>query len=207
MKNTDRGFKLETLSSPMAMWMRMHLATRLIGPLTRLPQSRRIIFRMMSQTWISYRGSPAVANTRAAGGLRPGDRAPHAPLVTTSGGILNATHRNGYHLLVFGGLSPTGDLGVIGTDLADRYLSPVCIHVIPRCETAAHEIYAAHRTRLVLVRPDGHIASVSEPDGPSDIVPLITHLDGILLPRHPPADSPSRESAPAPGGARRRSTG
>jgi 2-polyprenyl-6-methoxyphenol hydroxylase-like FAD-dependent oxidoreductase len=209
MRNTDRGFKLETASNPTAMWLRMHLATRLIGPLTRLPQVRRIIFRMMSQTWINYHGSPAVANTRAAGGLRPGDRAPHAPLIATSGGILNVTHHNCYHLLVFEGLSPTGglgDLNAIGTEVADRYLSSVCVHVIPRCETAAHEIYAARRTRLVLVRPDGHIASISELDGPSDIVPLITHLDGILLPRHPPADSLSRESARAQGGARRRST-
>jgi 2-polyprenyl-6-methoxyphenol hydroxylase-like FAD-dependent oxidoreductase len=183
-RNTDRGFKLETASNPVAMWMRMHLTRRLVGPLSRLPQVRRIIFRMMSQTWITYRGSPAVASTPAAGGLRPGDRAPHAPLITTSGGILDVMQYNGYYLLVFEGLSPTGclgDLGAIGTDLSDRYLSPVCVHVIPQSETAAHQIYAAHRTRLVLIRPDGHIASISDPDGPSDIVPLITHLDGILV--------------------------
>lgn len=196
-RNTDRGFKLETLSSPVAMWMRMHLATRLIGPLTRLPQVRRLIFRMMSQTWIGYRGSPAVASTRAAGGgLRPGDRAPHAPLVATPGGILTVTYHDGYHLLVFEGLSLTGglgDLGAIGTDLRDRYLSLVSVHVIARCETAAHKIYAAHHTRLVLIRPDGHIASVSEPDRPSDIVPLITHLDGILLLR-PHAPEPNAVS-------------
>ncbi|MGH3899639.1 MAG: FAD-dependent monooxygenase [Pseudonocardiaceae bacterium] len=202
-RNTDRGFKLETISSPVAMWMRMHLVKKLIRPLTRLPQVRRIVFRTFSQTWIAYRNSPAVASTRAIGGLRPGDRAPHAPLVATSGSILNVTHHNGYHLLVFEGLSPTeglGDLDAIGADLPDRYLSPVYVHVIPRCETVAHEMYAAHRTCLVLVRPDGHIASVNEPDGLSDIVPLITHLDGILrrrprapestaLSRHTPIDS------------------
>ncbi|MGH3995988.1 MAG: FAD-dependent monooxygenase [Pseudonocardiaceae bacterium] len=185
MRNTDWGFKLETASNPVAMWMRMHLTKRMIGPLTRLPQVRRIIFRLLSQTWISYRGSPAVASIPAAGGLRPGDRAPYAPLVATSGNILNVMHQHGYHLLVFEGFSRTGglDLGAIGIDLADRYLSPVHVHVIPRCETVAHEIYAARRTRLVLVRPDGHIASISEPNGSNDIVPLITHLDGILLPR------------------------
>jgi 2-polyprenyl-6-methoxyphenol hydroxylase-like FAD-dependent oxidoreductase len=196
MRNTDRGFKLETASSPVAMWVRMHLTTKLIGLLTRLPQVRRIIFRMMSQTWIGYRSSPAVANTRAAGGPRPGDRAPHAPLGAAPGGILAVTHHNGYHLLVFEGLSLTGglgDLGAIGADLQDRYLSLVCVHVIARCETAAHKTYAAHRTRLVLVRPDGHIASVSEPDSPSDIVSLITHLDGILLLR-PHAPEPNTVS-------------
>ncbi len=187
MRNTDRGFKLETASNPVAMWMRMHLTKRMIGPLTRLPQVRRIIFRLLSQTWINYRGSPAVGSIWVTGGLRPGDRAPHAPLVATSGNILNVMHQNGYHLLVFEGFSRTGDLdgdlGAISTELADRYLSPVRVHVIPQCETAAHEMYAAHRTRLVLIRPDGHIASISEPNGPSDVVALITHLDGILLPR------------------------
>jgi 2-polyprenyl-6-methoxyphenol hydroxylase-like FAD-dependent oxidoreductase len=187
MRNTDRGFKLETASNPVAMWMRMHLATKLIGPLTRLSQVRRIVFRMMSQTWINYRGSPVVATMRVAGDLRPGDRAPHAPLAaTTSGGILDVTHHNGYHLLVFEGLSPTGglgDLGAIGATVSARYLSPVCVHIIPRCETAAHKAYAAYRTRVVLVRPDGHIASISEPERPSDNAALITHLDGILLSR------------------------
>lgn len=196
MRNTDRGFKLETVSNPVAMWMRMHLVTQLIGLLTRLPQIRRIVFRTMSQTWIHYRGSPVVANKRVAGGLRPGDRAPHAPLATTSGGILHVTHHNGYQLLVFEGLSPTeglGNLGTIDATVSGRYLSPVCVHVIPQWETAAHKVYAAHRTRVVLVRPDGHIASISEPDGPSDIVPLMTHLDGILLPRwHAPEPTASR---------------
>ncbi|MGH7260829.1 MAG: hypothetical protein ACREI9_09130, partial [Nitrospiraceae bacterium] len=126
-----------------------------------------------------------------------GDRAPHAPLVATSGGILDVTHHNGYHLLVFEGLSPTEGLGAVGAEVADRYLSPVCVHVIARCETAAHKMYAAHRTRLVLIRPDGHIASVSEPDRPSDIVPLMTHLDGILLPR-PQAPEPTVVSRHAP---------
>lgn len=198
MRNTDRGFKLETVSSPVAMWMRMQLVTRLIGPLTRRPQVRRVIFRMLSQTWICYRSSPVVARTRVAGGLRPGDRAPHAPLITTSGGILNMTRQNGYQLLVFEGLDPTknlGDLGTIGAELSDRYLSPVCVHVIPRSETAAHKIYAAHRTRLVLVRPDGHIASINEPNGPSDIVPLITHLDGILIPSLAGGCAPYREQS------------
>ncbi|MGH3692942.1 MAG: FAD-dependent monooxygenase [Pseudonocardiaceae bacterium] len=186
MRNADRGFKLETTSNPVAMWIRTHLAKRLVGPLTGLPQVRRIVFRMMSQTWIGYRGSPAVATTRAAGGLHPGDRAPHVSLVATSASILDVMRQHGYHLLVFEGLSPTGglgDLAVIGAELPDRYLSPVYVHVIPRSEMAAHKTYAAYRTRLVLVRPDGHIAAVSEPNRPTGIVPLITHLDGILFPR------------------------
>jgi 2-polyprenyl-6-methoxyphenol hydroxylase-like FAD-dependent oxidoreductase len=192
MRNVDRGFNLETTSSPVVMWIRRHLIKRLIGPLTELPPVRRIIFRMMSQTWIGYRGSPAVARTRASGGLHPGDRAPHVPLAATSGSILNIMHQNGYHLLIFEGLSPTGglgDLAVIGAELPNRYLSPVCVHVILRSEMAAHETYAAYRTRLVLVRPDGHIAAVSEPNEPTDIVPLTTHLDGILLPRPHAPDS------------------
>jgi 2-polyprenyl-6-methoxyphenol hydroxylase-like FAD-dependent oxidoreductase len=196
MRNTARAFKLETASNPVAIWMRMHLTKRLIGPLTRLPQVRRIFFRTLSQTWINYRGSPAVASTRAVGDLRPGDRAPHAPLNAPSGGILDITHQNGYHLLIFEGLSPTGglgDLGSIGTDLSDRYLSPVCVHVIPRRERAVHELYAAHRTRSVLIRPDGHIASISEPN---DIIPVITHLDGILLPRpHTPEPTAASRDA------------
>ncbi|GAA5161225.1 FAD-dependent monooxygenase [Pseudonocardia eucalypti] len=186
MHNTDRGFKLELGGNAAVMWIRMRLLRRLVRPLTRLPLVRKIVFRILSQTWISYRGSPAVAAGPATGSLRAGDRAPHTALATTSGSILDVLRQSGYQLLMFEGISPTaslGELGRIGAELPERYLSPVRVHVIPRAETAAHETYGAHHTRVVLVRPDGHIALIGEPRGPRDIEPLITHLDGILLTR------------------------
>lgn len=186
MKNTDRGFKLETVSTPVAMWMRMHIATRMISTLTRLPPVRRILFRMLSQTWIAYPRSAAVAGVPAAGGLAPGDRAPYAPLASAPGGILGITHRTGYQLLLFEGFTsnrPLGNLDAISTDLANRYLSPVEIHIIPRHEKVAHEVYCAHHPRFVLIRPDGHIAAIGQPGIPSDIILFISHLDGILIRR------------------------
>jgi 2-polyprenyl-6-methoxyphenol hydroxylase-like FAD-dependent oxidoreductase len=186
MRNTDRGFKLETAGSPVAMWMRMHLATRLISPLTRLPQVRRILFRMMSQTWISYRRSAAVADHNGAGGLHPGDRAPYAPLATAPSGVLSTTGGDGYRLLLFEGLIPTrslGDLDTFSSELSGRYLSPVLIRIIPQREKAAQEAYQAHRTCLVLIRPDGHIAAISQPDTRGDVALFITHLDSILIRR------------------------
>ncbi|WP_059008289.1 FAD-dependent monooxygenase [Streptomyces specialis] len=161
-RNTDRGFRLETTAHPVAVWLRSHVAVRLIAVASRWPPVRRTVFRTLSQTWIGYRGSPAVARGRGRGVLRPGDRAPHAPLAATGGGLLDVLRPGGPHLLAFEGLRPSAaarqDAAALGAALAGRYAAAVPVHVVPRSERAAHEAYGARRARLVLLRPDGHVA-------------------------------------------------
>lgn len=83
----DRGFALETMRHPIAAWVRLHVATRLVGPLTRLEAVRAAIFRLFSQTWISYRRSPAVAGESSGNrGPRPGDRAAYGHFEFTKDG-------------------------------------------------------------------------------------------------------------------------
>ena len=60
LNGADRGFALETTSNAVVSWLRFHVGGRLIGPATWLPAVRAALFRLFSQTWIGYRGSPAV---------------------------------------------------------------------------------------------------------------------------------------------------
>jgi hypothetical protein len=176
LRNTDRGFKLETTNSPVATWMRATVGGRMLGLASRLPPVRRVVFNMMSQFWINYRGSRAVGP--GTGALKPGDRAPFAPVETTPEGassVLDLTHGAGYHLLVF---SPGDtDVDALASRLAARYTASVTAHVIPAAERAAYRAYHVDGPRLVLVRPDGHVAAVADP---AFVDSLITYMDTVL---------------------------
>ncbi|MDT7782361.1 MAG: hypothetical protein QOF58_780 [Pseudonocardiales bacterium] len=138
LKRTDLGFKLETGDSAVAVWMRTHVATRLVGVVSRLAPVRRMFFHMFSQLWIGYRGSRAVG--RAVGQLKAGVRAPYTP---------GLTHAPGYQVLLF-------------AVPAAQFEGPVTTHLIPPSDVAAYRAYQVDGPRLVLIRPDGHVAAVAE---------------------------------------------
>jgi 2-polyprenyl-6-methoxyphenol hydroxylase-like FAD-dependent oxidoreductase len=176
LKRTDLGFKLETGNNAVALWMRAHVATRVVGVVSRLAPVRRMFFHMFSQLWIGYRGSRAVGP--GTGALKPGDRAPYAPIRPTRDGarsVLDLTHGVGYHVLVFSTVGVDAD--DLASRLADRYSASVTTHVIPSTEHAAYQAYQVDDERLVLVRPDGHVAAVVDP---AEVDTLIAYLDTVL---------------------------
>src|SRR5690606_27962284 len=78
---------------------------------------------------------------------RPGHRAPHIWLAPEKS-TLDLFGR-GFTLLVFDEICDTGAL----TEAARAMALPLSIHTIANAEAAA-----AYQRRLVLVRPDGHVA-------------------------------------------------
>jgi len=179
LKRTDLGFKLETGTNAIATWMRAHVATRVVGVVSRLAPIRKMFFHMFSQLWINYRGSRAVAS-RGTGALCPGDRAPYAPIKETRDGarsVLDLAHGAGYHLLSFS--VDELDSDELAAQLAARYSAPVTTHVIPASDQAAYRAYGVDGARLVLVRPDGHIAALATPTSTEH---LLTFLDTVLTP-------------------------
>lgn len=191
LKRTDLGFRLETGNSAVAVWMRTHVATRVVGVVSRLTPVRRMFFHMFSQLWIDYRGSRAVSGARSAHGtLKPGDRAPYAPIGETRDGsrsVLDLTHGSGYHVLLFDSRDHASAPGAamdaeeLAGRLADLYLATVTTHVIPPGETAAYRAYQVKDARLVLVRPDGHVAAITDLSDPEAFQSVISHLDNVLL--------------------------
>jgi 2-polyprenyl-6-methoxyphenol hydroxylase-like FAD-dependent oxidoreductase len=184
LRGADRGFALEATTHPLAQWARANLATRLVGPLLRLPAVRSMIFRLFSQTWITYPASPAVTRQRRPrAGPRPGDRAPY--------GVLESAGRTGpqtlfdliggtvHHLLLFQGSDPdpatNADRHAIHR-LLDRYRLEIHVHVVPSAERALHRRYGVTRARVFLIRPDGHIAYTGSPH---DLDGLAAYLDRL----------------------------
>lgn len=189
LRRTDLGFKLETGTSPVAVWMRAHVATRIIGVVSRLAPVRRLFFQLFSQLWINYRDSPTVSATGTRGGsLRPGDRAPYARIARTrdgAGSVLDLTHATGYHALLFGVVEPEAQAELMDT-LAGRYRSAITTHVIAAEEVAAYKAYHVTGPKLVLVRPDGHIAAIADISA-HGMGSVIAHLDALLLPTRVPS--------------------
>jgi FAD binding domain len=169
LRNSDRGFEFEVTDNPAIRWLRANLVIRLVGPLTRLPAVRSLVFRLFSQTWIGYRGSPAVASPSAMGKWpRPGDRAPYGifeALRDGRTGLYDILKGTGHHLLLFEGLEPSPALDAYQLavdEVLGRYAVDTSVHVIPAKERRLHEIYGVKdKARLFLMRPDGHVAFVS----------------------------------------------
>lgn len=182
---TDMGFKLETSTSPMALWMRTHVATRVIGIVCRLPPVRKLFFDMFSQLWITYRPSTAVDRPGSSGrGPHPGDRAPYATLVRSRGSarsVMALTHSPNYHALLIGAIDPS-QASHLTNLLTARYTAEVKTHVLTGNETEVCRAYRVTKDpKLVLVRPDGHIAAVVDPFNWNTITHVLGHLDEVLL--------------------------
>src|SRR5215813_1846810 len=173
LRGADRGFALEAATHPFAEWARATVATRLVGPLLRLQWARRAVFRAFSQTWIGYRDSSAVAGNRRLAGPRPGDRAPYDASLPVG---------TEHVLLLFEGRRPEPALDGWRRaieDLLGRHSIRVTVKLIPASERELHQIYAAQRSRVFLVRPDGHVAYTSSA---TDCPGLEAYLDGLYPP-------------------------
>jgi 2-polyprenyl-6-methoxyphenol hydroxylase-like FAD-dependent oxidoreductase len=181
---TDRGFALETTANPVALWLRARLAPVTLPLVTRLRPVRRLIFRMFSQTWINYHSSRAVAAKVARqAGPQAGDRAPHSPLGEPTNGrsVLDVLRLPGYQVLMFAGTKPgAGTLDPIEFEatLAGRYAGRVGVFAVSTTESSAHKVFHAEGGRIVVLRPDGHVAVSTSGH---DAATVLDHLDGVLV--------------------------
>ena len=197
LKNSDRGFEFEATDNPIAQWVRANVATRLVGPLTRLPAVRSLVFRLFSQTWVGYRGSLAVAGAAAKGkGPRPGDRAPYGLFEAARDGrtsLYDLLKGTGHHLLLFEGLEPDPALDAYRLavdEVLGRYAADTSVHIVPAKEPRLHEIYGVkEKARLFLVRPDGHVAFVGSL---GDLGDLATHMNALFRGRVADEGRPKR---------------
>jgi 2-polyprenyl-6-methoxyphenol hydroxylase-like FAD-dependent oxidoreductase len=190
LRYTDRGFALEATTNPVAEWVRANVATRLVGPLLRLDAFRGLVFRLFSQTWISYRRSPIVAGERgevpATGGPCPGDRAPFGVFESAdavrdrgAGSVFDLIGGTGHHLLLFQGPTPEPALGAYRRAIEEvlgRYAVEAPVHVIAASQHKLHRLYGAGAARFFLIRPDGHVAYTGSL---GDLGGLAAYLDGL----------------------------
>ncbi|HYZ90401.1 MAG TPA: FAD-dependent monooxygenase, partial [Myxococcales bacterium] len=157
---TDRVFQFVTRTGPLAAYVRVNVAPRVISAAFRLRAVRRFLFRTVSQTAIAYPASPL--SEGRAGRIRGGDRLPWVQSGPDNFAPLQ---------------SLDWQLHVYGT--ATRALADACavrrlpLHVFPWTPAAARAGFA--RNAAYLVRPDGHVALA---DLSQDRAVVERYLDG-----------------------------
>jgi len=103
---TDQAFTGVTSSTAIARALRLHVVPSLLPTLLRLKMFRRLAFRTISQTAITYRGS--ALNEGHAGDVHGGDRLPWVPLDSSRAGADNFAPLTSlaWQVHVYGGALP-----------------------------------------------------------------------------------------------------
>lgn len=121
LRGADRGFELEATQNPMMEMFRLYVLPRILNVVARIGAMRGVIFRLFSQTWISYRSSPVVAtqHDQWGTGVHIGDRAPHGvfEIGLNKGRLLFSLLRGpDHHVFVFEGQ----EVSELSTDLVNN---------------------------------------------------------------------------------------
>jgi len=161
---TDRAFTIITSRGPIARRVRVNVVPVVVPLVFRSKTARRLMFRTISQTGVSYRGSRL--SVGRAGRVHGGDRLPwvegddnFAPLSSLA-----------WQVHIYGEAAPE-----IEAACSERRLS---LHVFPwRPETRRTGL---RRDAVYLVRPDGYVA-LADPDARAST--LVRYLDGRLATR------------------------
>jgi 2-polyprenyl-6-methoxyphenol hydroxylase-like FAD-dependent oxidoreductase len=142
---TDRAFVFVTRRGPIARFVRVRVVPRVIPFVFSLRPVRRFMFRTISQTTISYRGSRLSAG--AAGRVHGGDRLPWVRLDGADDNFAPLGSLD-WQVHVYGE-------GTDGLAAACRERG-LALHVFPWRASVGRARLA--RNAAYLVRPDGHVA-------------------------------------------------
>lgn len=141
---TDRGFTFATSQGRLAAFVRTHIAPIVIPTAFKFDAVRRFAFRTVSQTAISYRGSPL--SRGSAGGVQGGDR---LPWVQADGSNNYASLTAiGWQVHVYGAAKPA-----LATWCEQQRIP---LHVFPW--HGEHGAAGFARDAFYLLRPDTYVA-------------------------------------------------
>jgi 2-polyprenyl-6-methoxyphenol hydroxylase-like FAD-dependent oxidoreductase len=160
-RTTDRAFSLVTSASWIARLFRLEVFPRLVALLFPLAAMRRLLFRTVSQTAVSYRASPLSAGR--AGAVRGGDRLPWVPLAEDADNFAPLASL-GWQVHVYGEPSPSIE------GLCRQRGLP--LHAFPW--GPAPHASGLERDAVYLVRPDGYVGLA---DPRAEAAVLAAYLD------------------------------
>ena len=166
---TDKVFTGVTSQRPFDRWARRNLVPFVLPRVLKIAPVQRFLFRAISQTAVSYRGS-SLSEGRA-GAVHGGDRLPWVkPDLNGSGDNFTPLTSLDWQVHVYGDASPE-----IQAMCADRKLP---LHVFSwRPEMGRASL---QRNAIYLLRPDGHVA-LADPE--SRAMAITSYLDARKLAR------------------------
>ena len=196
---TDRLFSLEVTGNPLLKRFRTVFMPGLLNLTNRSRALGGLLFGVISQVRVNYRGSPVVADGGGFGrkAPRPGDRVPYG-LFEDGTSLYDILRGTGHHLLLFEGLRGGTGGGRFQKELSEvleRYEMSVETHRMAAENRKLHELYGAGAPSAFLIRPDGYVAYRGSP---GDATGLGSYLDAHFVQRaaDPPATAASERGAP-----------
>jgi 2-polyprenyl-6-methoxyphenol hydroxylase-like FAD-dependent oxidoreductase len=180
LNGTDRAFELQSTAKPFLKSARLWVIRYAPTLQAKLGLSE-LIFKFISQIWIRYRKSPAVAQSGYEfKGPKAGDRTPYG-LLKNGTSLYDLLGNTDHHLLLFEGLSRDPKLAVKEEEIKNlhaQYGLPVGIHRIPSENRDLYERYGVKAPTLFLIRPDGHVAYRGRA---TDLRDFAKYLDGLFV--------------------------
>jgi len=199
LKNAERFTTLATLRSPVARWLRNHIAP-VLGSLDAFQDKIRNDWFELS---INYRHSPLSAENwpMLGGGLPAGDRLCNAPLKSATGQNattvfdLLRTTRHALFLLPGDDKSSSTALRQLAAEVERGFPGVVSVHSVLRKRTDGrvsntsewiddtgrlHDKLHATEPTVILIRPDGYIAYRSRG---KETAGLLKHMESYLVRR------------------------
>ena len=155
LNGSDKGFTFIGSPNPFYHLLRSAILPRL-SSVTSLKRVGQTVFKLISQTWIGYRKSPAVAGDKDAKRAQPGDRAPYAHF-NTGEGIFSRLRGADHHLLLFVDEGVEVKVQAQVQTLLEAYELTLQIHIVSPSQRAVYRAYDAEKATAFLVRPDGYI--------------------------------------------------
>lgn len=171
LKTTDRFFNLVASPEPILTYLRMYVFPYVAGAAFSIDAVKKFVFPRISQIGISYRRS-SISDHRGDDGfeVKAGDRLPFFTIEGES--IFNRLRQPKFHLLSFSdGQDEKTDFALSDkfTDLVDVFEMPI----YPRIA----ELFGTDRSFRVLLRPDNHIATISNE---ASLAPIENYLERCL---------------------------
>jgi 2-polyprenyl-6-methoxyphenol hydroxylase-like FAD-dependent oxidoreductase len=194
LKNAERFTTMATLRSPVARWMRNHIAP-IVGSLDAVQNKIR-------QTWfelsINYRHSPLSGQKwpTLTGGLHAGDRLCEVPLTAQTGGssttVFQAIRSNGHKLLLLPGSGSADKLWQCAAQTDRAFPGVFSKHLILKPGAAVpetgladmrvwfdttgelHQQLHANSATLIVVRPDEYISFRCQPADPEEMLDFLS---------------------------------
>lgn len=204
LKNAARFTTIATLRSPVAIWLRNHIAP-LLGSFHVVKDNIRDQWAELS---INYRSSPLTGESWSslANEVQAGDRLCDTPVTSLATGhqtnLLSAIHSNRHTLLLIPGSTDAKELSQLtrlATQASKIFPDVLSTHIILKPDTPPditpnlefpvwldadnklHHKFNAIHPILLLIRPDGYIAYRNQP---ADISHLLCFMDTYLIRRN-----------------------
>ena len=160
LNTTDRIFDFAASDEWFVSFVRKNIFPYVAGFALSFDTVKRIVFPLVSQIGISYRGS-SLSETAGSFEVKAGDRMPWFELGGRS--VYDDLHAPSFHLIVF--FDGETEIAPLPDELMQKWNGRIDSHVYP-LDKAVKNMFGCGHSFFVILRPDNYIGLISDDFSP-----------------------------------------